>query len=92
MLHSFFDRRAQQDLGAWRRSYFRNSTALPRRHELRTLTKMARGRFSGLRLEALEPRYLLSADLMPFMVNMGGPDGNNLTLRYDADNGVVQSL
>ncbi len=38
---------------------------------------------SATKLEQLEPRYLLSADLMPLSVEMTGTDGNAFTLSYD---------
>ncbi|MBK5565795.1 LEPR-XLL domain-containing protein [Ensifer sp. SSB1] len=37
----------------------------------------------GLALETLEPRYLLSADIMPFAVDMVGDGGADYSLRYD---------
>ena len=37
---------------------------------------------SGFKMEALEPRYLLSADAMPFLVDMQ-LDGDDLSLKYD---------
>lgn len=39
--------------------------------------------------ETLEPRYLLSADLMPFVVDMADV-GEDLTLRLDRDSNVLQ--
>ncbi len=41
--------------------------------------------------EALEPRFLLSADLMPMAVDMAA-DGGDLTLQYDADAGLLRVL
>ena len=38
---------------------------------------------SAIKLEAMEPRYLLSADLMPLSVEMGGLDGASYTLEFD---------
>jgi len=37
---------------------------------------------TGFRMEALEQRYLLSADPAPFLIDMAD-HGNNLSLRYD---------
>ena len=41
--------------------------------------------------ESLEPRYLLSADLMPFMVDMA-VDGQDLTLKLDLDSSLLRVL
>ncbi len=43
-------------------------------------------------LEPLEPRYLLSADLTPFIVDMVGPDGDDYTLRYDQASDNIQII
>lgn len=42
-------------------------------------------------LEPLEPRYLLSADLMPFTVDMA-VDGDDITLRFDEATERLQIL
>ncbi|MCB9928999.1 MAG: LEPR-XLL domain-containing protein [Alphaproteobacteria bacterium] len=48
------------------------------------LTKAERPvRVSAIKLESLEPRYLLSADLMPLSVDMAGIDGASYTLSFD---------
>jgi hypothetical protein len=52
--------------------------ALPRFH----FGRRNSGR-SRVHVEALEPRYLLSADLNPMVVDMLGLDGDDFTLRYD---------
>jgi hypothetical protein len=41
-------------------------------------------------VEALEPRYLLSADLNPMVVDMAGADGDEYTLRYDEASQYLQ--
>ncbi|MEM7745033.1 MAG: LEPR-XLL domain-containing protein, partial [Pseudomonadota bacterium] len=43
----------------------------------------------GFRMEALEPRLLLSADAAPFLVDMPGGDGADYSLKYD---GLTQSF
>ena len=43
-------------------------------------------------LEPLEPRYLLSADLTPFIVDMVGPDGDDFTLRFDQASEYIQII
>ena len=43
----------------------------------------------GLKLEALEPRYLLSADVLPFRIDMSGDGGADYSLRYD---NLLQSI
>ena len=46
-----------------------------------------------VQFETLEPRFLLSADLLPFTVDMAAPDtGNDLTLRLDALTNKLQFL
>ncbi len=53
--------------------------------------KPGQGR-SRVLLEPLEPRYLLSADLTPFIVDMIGPDGDEYTLRYDQATDFLQVI
>ena len=52
------------------------------RYAPRCATIQSNGAHSRVNLEQLEPRYLLSAELMPFMVDMD-PDGSDFTLRLD---------
>jgi len=66
--------RAFSWFGEDRRAYFRNLGKKRGRS----------GGHSGLRMEALEPRLLLSADAMPFLIDMTGADGSDFSLRYDA--------
>ena len=48
---------------------------------------------SDVQFELLEPRLLLSADIMPFSIDMVDPDiGNDLTLHFDSANQVLKLL
>ncbi|MEO0465166.1 MAG: LEPR-XLL domain-containing protein, partial [Pseudomonadota bacterium] len=61
-----------------REKQFAEDWSLFRRRRVRRVALGA----SGFTIEALEPRYLLSADAMPFLVDMQ-LDGDDLSLKYD---------
>src|SRR6185295_8119350 len=44
-----------------------------------------------MKFEALEPRYLLSADLMPLNVDMS-TEGSDLTLHFDSNSSTLQVI
>ena len=67
---------------------------LPRLWRRRNAARLSMPDLGGLRMEALEPRYLLSADLMPLRVDLADVTGHGVNLRYDrvTDSVVVESI
>ncbi|WP_370312902.1 LEPR-XLL domain-containing protein [Sagittula sp.] len=47
------------------------------------------GKLPGLKMEAMEPRFLLSADAAPFLADMSMTTGNDYLLKYDS---LTQSI
>ena len=77
------ERREKRSGTAWQKAFSWFNT--DKRTDFRQPTKMrGGGSLPGLKMEALEPRFLLSADPAPFLVDMDAPDGNDFSLRYDA--------
>lgn len=77
------ERREKRGISAWQRAF--DWFSEEKRTSFRRPSKIRGGRsLPGLKMEALEPRFLLSADPAPFLVDMAATDGNDLSLRYDA--------
>ena len=77
-------REAAQEPGTAGRSVWARLLGWGRKRKANRHSHSATSHLPGLRLEPLEPRFLLSADIIPFRIDMtGDASGAHYSLKYD---------